>query len=157
MSLNLSVCACVCSDVRLCARASVFCRSIGKASVRTCAACACVRNGCAFASALCGRRGGTAGTGGINSSAGGCVCAVAVWCHRPAVVASAAGITWTSRTTSAPWAARFLHTSVVGAAGAIYVIGGSDAGGGTVYQDVWASTDGGARDRLNGGVVKEYN
>ncbi len=71
--------------------------------------------------------------------------------------ASAAGITWTSRTTSALWAARYSHTSVVGAAGAIYVIGGSDAGGGTFYQDVWASTDGGARTDSMGGVVKEYN
>ncbi len=52
-----------------------------------------------------------------------------------------AGATWTSRTTSAPWAARYFHTSVVDAAGAIYVIGGV---GSTSYQDVWASTDGGA-------------
>ncbi len=60
-----------------------------------------------------------------------------------------AGVTWTSRTASAPWAARTGHTSVVDAAGAIYVIGGI---GSTLYQDVWASTDGGARpDR--GGVV----
>jgi hypothetical protein len=51
-------------------------------------------------------------------------------------------VTWTSRTTSAPWAARFGHTSVIDAAGAIYVIGGE--GGGTSFQDVWASTDGGA-------------
>ncbi len=49
-----------------------------------------------------------------------------------------------SRTTSAPWAARYLHTSVVDAvSGAIYVIGGFS--GGTDYQDVWVSTDGGAR------------
>ena len=93
----------------------------------------------------------------------------AVFIARPAAVccgsapfgrlsrAWAAGITWTSRTTSAPWAARYLHTSVVGAAGAIYVIGGSDAGGGTFYQDVWASTDGGVRTDSMGGVVKEYN
>jgi hypothetical protein len=43
----------------------------------------------------------------------------------------------------AGWAARSHHTSVVDAAGAIYVIGGND--GTTRYQDVWASTDGGAR------------
>ncbi len=62
------------------------------------------------------------------------------WCHRPGSRSSAAGVTWTSRTTSAPWAARLWHTSVIDAAGAIYVIGGYDGG----LQDVWASTDGGA-------------
>jgi hypothetical protein len=71
----------------------------------------------------------------------------------PGSRASAAGVTWTCRTTSAPWAARFGHTSVIDAAGAIYVIGG---GGGTdgnsLFQDVWASTDGGAgRTRSKGG------
>ena len=55
----------------------------------------------------------------------------------------AAGVTWASRMTYAPWAARFGHTSVVDAAGAIYVLGGY--GGGTAYlSDVWKSTDGGA-------------
>jgi hypothetical protein len=58
---------------------------------------------------------------------------------RPAF---AAGATWRCRTTSAPWAARSGHTSVIGAAGAIYVIGGL-GGGATRFQDVWASTDGG--------------
>ncbi len=67
---------------------------------------------------------------------------------------SAAGATWTSRTTSAPWAARESHTSVVDAAGAIYVIGGYN--GGTVYQDVWVSTDEGARPVSVGGVVGGY-
>ncbi len=47
-----------------------------------------------------------------------------------------------SRTISAQWAARAYHTSVVDAAGAIYVIGGA---GNTYLNDVWASTDGGAR------------
>jgi hypothetical protein len=37
---------------------------------------------------------------------------------------------------------RFGHTSVIDAAGIIYVIGGFSFG--TYYQDVWASTDGGA-------------
>jgi hypothetical protein len=66
----------------------------------------------------------------------------------------AAGVTWTSRTLNAPWAARGFHTSVIDAAGAIYVIGG---GGGTdpnyiFFNDVWASTDGGAcRTRAGGG------
>ncbi len=56
---------------------------------------------------------------------------------------SAAGVTWTSRTLAAQWAGRYAHTSVIDAAGAIYVIGGRD--GGTYFQDVWVSTDGGAR------------
>jgi hypothetical protein len=63
--------------------------------------------------------------------------------------ASAAGVTWTSRTLNAEWAARGYHTSVVDAAGAIYVIGGNSYHIGdrsfTVYPDVWVSTDGGAR------------
>ena len=86
-------------------------------------------------------------TGGINSSAGG-ASAAAKACLRLAPIGRvgarwAAGRTWTSRTLNAPWAGRFAHTSVVDAAGVIYVIGGY--GGGTYYQDVWASTDGGAR------------
>jgi hypothetical protein len=40
------------------------------------------------------------------------------------------------------------HTSVIDAAGAIYVIGGYD--GSTYYKDVWATTDGGA-DRTRAG------
>ncbi len=65
--------------------------------------------------------------------------------------ASAAGVTWTSRTTSAPWAGRDGHTSVIDAAGTIYVIGGWDGyGTNTFYKDVWASTDGGA-DRIRAG------
>ncbi len=63
-------------------------------------------------------------------------------CNQPGSSASAAGVTWTSRTTSAPWAGRFGHTSVIDAAGAIYVLGGI---GMRNFQDVWASTDGGAR------------
>ncbi len=48
-----------------------------------------------------------------------------------------------------------MHTSVVDAvSGAIYVIGG---GGGTRYNDVWASTDGGARAGLRrGGALGGY-
>ncbi len=68
----------------------------------------------------------------------------------------AAGVTWTSRPrtsrpTSAPWAARAYHTTVIDAAGAIYVIGGL---GSTYYNDVWVSTDGGA-DRTRG-VLEGY-
>ncbi len=65
----------------------------------------------------------------------------------------AAGATWTSRTTSAPWAARSYHTSVIDAAGAIYVIGGNSGTAPHVHQDVWASTDGGA-DRPRAGMVR---
>jgi hypothetical protein len=77
---------------------------------------------------------------------------VFVRCHRPGSHALAAGVTWTSRTLKPEWAAweRWRHTSVVDAAGAIYVIGGN---GGTYGNDVWASTDGGARPDAVGGVV----
>jgi hypothetical protein len=43
---------------------------------------------------------------------------------------------------------------VIDAAGAIYVIGG---GNGTLSQDVWASTDGGARPEYVGGGTTEYS
>ncbi len=61
---------------------------------------------------------------------------------------------WTIRTAKAGWGYtdRFSHTSVVDAAGAIYVIGGWNDP--TPLQDVWASTDGGARpDSVQGGSV----
>ncbi len=64
-------------------------------------------------------------------------------CHRPGSRVLAAGVNWTSRTASPQWAARQYHTSVVDAAGAIYVIGGE--GYSADLNDVWASTDGGAR------------
>jgi hypothetical protein len=59
---------------------------------------------------------------------------------------AAAGRTFSNRTLKAKWAGRYGHTSVVDAAGAIYVIGGYSGGGTslTYYQDVWVSTDGGA-------------
>ena len=63
--------------------------------------------------------------------------------------AFAAGRTFSSRTLKAGWAARSYHTSVVDASGAIYVLGDD---GGTYYNDVWASTDGGARAGLGRGV-----
>jgi hypothetical protein len=69
--------------------------------------------------------------------------------HRPVSRALAAGVTWTCRTSKAPWAARASHTSVIDAAGAIYVIGGYDTQL-TCYRDVWASTDGGL-DRTRAG------
>jgi hypothetical protein len=69
---------------------------------------------------------------------------------------SAAGATWTCRTANAGWAARGFHTSVIDAAGAIYVIGGE--GGNTgYYQDVWASTDGGTLPNSAGGMVGGYS
>ncbi len=43
-----------------------------------------------------------------------------------------------------------MHTSVVDAAGTIYVIGGA-SGGGNYFMDVWGSTDGGARAGLGRG------
>ena len=69
---------------------------------------------------------------------------------------SAAGRTFSSRTLKAEWAARYGHTSVVDAvSGAIYVIGGY--GSTTDYNDVWASTDGGARAGLGrGGALGGY-
>ncbi len=77
---------------------------------------------------------------------------------------SAAGVTWTCRTASAPWAGRsYGHTSVVDAAGAtgsgIYVIGGTGSVGGelTFYNDVWVSSDGGVRAALGrGGYSRGY-
>jgi hypothetical protein len=65
------------------------------------------------------------------------------------IVRTAAGVSWTSPTTSAPWAGRRGHTTVIDAAGTIYVIGGQGTGD-TRYQDVWASTDGGT-DRTQSG------
>jgi hypothetical protein len=55
----------------------------------------------------------------------------------------AAGVTWRLVIAGAPWAARQGHTSVIDAAGAIYVLGGTD-GTTAFYKDVWVSTDGGA-------------
>ncbi len=97
-----------------------------------------------------------AATGGINSlptaAPGGRACAVAFGAIGFRCRArSAAGAMWRCRTTSAPWAARGSHTSVIDAAGAIYVIGGA-YGGGTYFHDVWVSTNGGARPDSVGGV-----
>ncbi len=79
---------------------------------------------------------------GICSSACGArVCGCGYFIGR-CRARSAAGVTWTSRTTSGPWAARGFHSTVVDAAGAIFVIGGYS--GGNILNDVWASTDGGA-------------
>jgi hypothetical protein len=71
-----------------------------------------------------------------------CVCVI----YRP-VAGVAAGASWATRTASALWAARASHTSVIDAAGAIYVIGGDGA---KCSNDVWVSTDGGARPDFRG-------
>ncbi len=104
---------------------------------------------------MCAPSCGTAATGGINSSARAAHRRPRARgfgrCHRPGVArALAAGRNWTCRTAKAEWAARSGHTSVIDAAGAIYVISGGNAT--TEFQDVWASTDGGARpDSVKGG------
>jgi hypothetical protein len=73
-------------------------------------------------------------------------------CHRPGSRASAAGVTWTCRTAKALLYGRFAHTSVVDAAGAIYVIGGDGYIGSGELQDVWVSIDGGVCERPDSGV-----
>jgi hypothetical protein len=50
---------------------------------------------------------------------------------------------------TAPWAGRHGHTSVIDAAGAIYVIGGTNDT--TYFNDVLVSTDGGALPNSAGG------
>ncbi len=71
------------------------------------------------------------------------------WSASPAC----AGVTWSPVTSNAPWAARYGHTTVIDAAGAIYVIGGEGAGGAiTLYNDVWSSADKGAN-RTQGGTI----
>ncbi len=63
----------------------------------------------------------------------------------------AVGATWRLVIANAPWAARVYHTSVIDAAGAIYVIGGFDESS-TYYRDAWASIGRGARpDSVGGG------
>ncbi len=44
----------------------------------------------------------------------------------------------------APWAGRYYHSTVIDAAGAIYVLGGYNGGTFTHYKDVWMGTAGGA-------------
>jgi hypothetical protein len=124
--------------------------------VRVCSTCVCVWRTRVRAAALCEPSRGAAATCGINSSAPrramqprvrGCV-----RCHPPGSRASSAGVTWTSRTAKAEWADRAFHTSVIDAAGTIYVIGGQGTDSTTFYADVWASTDGGAvPDSVEGG------
>ncbi len=155
--LSLCICVCACSSVCACAAARVcLCmRAFVPAGVRVylhfyrqaCVCSACVREWlCVCIAAV--RALLWHGMDGRSRRAGCSVC-VLRW-SSACSPASAAGVTWTSRTTSAPWAARPGHTSVIDAAGAIYVIGGFDGNTGTYYNDVWVSTDGGA-DRTRAG------
>ncbi len=147
-------CACACARVLICVFGFIWVRARCirahmRASNRM---CLCLSIGLhlrarVYAQPRCAHSHRTAGTCGIYSPARaarrrprvrGCV-----RCHRPGSRASAAGATFTNRTSNAPWAARRQHASVVDAAGAIYVIGGNY--GSYTLQDVWASTDRGAR------------
>ncbi len=58
----------------------------------------------------------------------------------------AAGGTWTCLLANTPWPARYGHTTVIDAAGTIYLMGGAIARGGQVnlYNDVWVGTNNGA-------------
>jgi hypothetical protein len=53
------------------------------------------------------------------------------------------GVTWKRVAEAAGWAGRYGHTSAVGNDGTIYVMGGYDGGSNLIYNDVWASADGG--------------
>jgi hypothetical protein len=135
---------CVCARVRACMRSlvstcarvrafqsdCVFARvCVASEIVRLAATCALPSHGGDFLMARPTPR--------VGGRARGCV-----RCHRPGPRASAAGVTWMRRTANAGWAARDMHKSVIDAAGAIYVIGGrTDT---TYFNDVYASTDGGA-------------
>jgi hypothetical protein len=134
------VCARMCAVVSACAWVCAFISDC--IFTRVCSTCVCV---CVCSERVWQCR-GAAATCGIYSSAlrralrpraRGCVLG-----HRPGSRASAAGVTWTSLSTYAEWDNRYGHTSVIDAAGAIYVIGGEGIG---FFQDVWASTDGGAQ------------
>jgi hypothetical protein len=65
-----------------------------------------------------------------------------------AIGARAAGASWTRVKANAPWAARTEHTSVIDAAGGIYVLGGNSYPSSLRYNDVWRSADGGAPPHL---------
>ncbi len=150
-AMRVCVCACahlrVCVDLGACARVRACMRACVSACLcfrafpsdfifaLVCVARECVRGGDVRYQKLGLRR-------ALRLRARGCG-----RCDRPGSRASAAGVTWTCRTAKAEWTARQGHTSVVDAAGAIYVIGGGSEEGSTYpnFQDAWASTDGGAR------------
>jgi hypothetical protein len=139
--VSVRVCVPVLAHVRaFCAFQSdcIFARAcVASVCVRLAAACALPSHGGDVRYQWLGPR------RALRPGARGCA-----WCHRPGSRASAAGVNWTSRTAKAEWAGRYFHTSVIDAAGAIYVIGGH---GTTTLNDVWASTDGGARAGLGPG------
>jgi hypothetical protein len=154
--MRVRVYLCVCA--RVCARA----RLLVWLCARACTAYVNerrVHSAAALCAALCAPSHRTAAPCGIYSSARAARLRPRAWLRsaRPAGcrARSAAGVTWTCRTASAPWAARFGHTSVVDARGAIYVIGGW-SGGTAYFNDVWVSTDGGARAGLRRGVLEGY-
>jgi hypothetical protein len=146
--------ACLCTSLRVCVFANVrFCVcGDGRGGGYMCAfarapACTCVRT-CVRA---CVRV--TAGARGIYGSPHDAFAARAFVDSR----ALAAGAMWTSRTFSARWAGRYGHTTVIDAAGTIYVIGGRDDT--TYFNEVWVSTDGGKGGRTVEhalGVVEGY-
>ncbi len=74
-----------------------------------------------------------------------------LYCNIHVLPVLTAGSQWGLITAQAPWAARSGHTTVIDAAGAIYVIGGYSIG--TVFNDVWKSADGGA-DRTRAGYAR---
>ncbi len=145
-SVCARACACAHVSVHACVRVRVrVCFAVPSASIFA-RECVCVRVGrttvCVRLGGAVARRGPAVLMARPAAPGGGARCGDSV---RPAGcrARSAAGITWTSRTAKAGWAARYSHTSVIDAAsGAIYVIGGF---GGTGFNDVWVSTDGGAR------------
>ena len=63
-------------------------------------------------------------------------------------------MTWSLVTSNAPWAARSAHTTVIDAAGTMFLIGGQGDTG--FLNDVWSSADKGAN-RTQGGVLKGYS
>ncbi len=66
-------------------------------------------------------------------------------CHFVFVCRRAAGASWSLRTDTAQWAARYGHTTVIdNTTGAIYVIGGNGQTYPYYLADVWVSTDTGA-------------
>ena len=55
----------------------------------------------------------------------------------------------------APWAARYGHTTVIDAAGNIYLMGGGDFNQRILYNDVWLGTNKGAN--RTRGVLEGYS
>ncbi len=78
-------------------------------------------------------------------------------CDKRRSRAMAAGVSWTTAIASAPWAGRRGHTSVIDAAGAIYVIGGTSSDNSTIFfSDMQKSIDGGAdRRSIQGTTLDE--